>query len=85
MAGRREGGGSSAPKKKSIFRGIEPFKNKVEIDPEYADKTWKKLEDAIDEIHNLNNAYGLSFEELYRCVTADLCQLPTPPRFNGCC
>jgi len=69
MAGRGSGGASgSAPKKKSIFRGIEPFKHKVEIDPDYAAKTWKKLEDAIHEIHNLNNAYGLSFEELYRCV-----------------
>jgi hypothetical protein len=69
MAGRGSGGASgSAPKKKSIFRGIEPFKHKVEIDPDYAAKTWKKLEDAIHEIHNLNNAYGLSFEELFRCV-----------------
>jgi hypothetical protein len=32
-----------------------------------ADKTWKVLEDAIREIHN-QNASGLSFEELYRCV-----------------
>jgi hypothetical protein len=68
MAGRGSGAGGSAPKKKSIFRGIEPFKHKVEIDPDYAAKTWKKLEDAIHEIHNLNNAYGLSFEELYRCA-----------------
>jgi len=31
----------------------------------HADKTWKILEDAIDEIHH-QNASGLSFEELYR-------------------
>ena len=37
------------------------------MDPNYADKTWKVLEDAIAEIHN-QNASGLSFEELYRCV-----------------
>jgi hypothetical protein len=30
-----------------------------------AEKTWKVLEDAINEIHN-QNASGLSFEELYR-------------------
>lgn len=32
-----------------------------------ADKTWRILESAIREIHN-QNASGLSFEELYRCV-----------------
>eukprot|EP00195_Chlamydomonas_chlamydogama_P006506 CAMPEP_0202902692 /NCGR_PEP_ID=MMETSP1392-20130828/17001_1 /ASSEMBLY_ACC=CAM_ASM_000868 /TAXON_ID=225041 /ORGANISM="Chlamydomonas chlamydogama, Strain SAG 11-48b" /LENGTH=715 /DNA_ID=CAMNT_0049589497 /DNA_START=313 /DNA_END=2460 /DNA_ORIENTATION=+ len=35
------------------------------MDPNYADKTWKVLEEAIREIHN-QNASGLSFEELYR-------------------
>lgn len=35
------------------------------MDPNYAEKTWKVLEDAIHEIHN-QNASGLSFEELYR-------------------
>ncbi|MEW5303513.1 MAG: hypothetical protein WDW36_006197 [Sanguina aurantia] len=44
---------------------IEPFKHPVSMDPNYADKTWKVLEDAIQEIHN-QNASGLSFEELYR-------------------
>lgn len=53
----------SAPKKKTFK--IEPFKHKVEIDPKYADHTWKILEDAIHEIYN-HNASGLSFEELYR-------------------
>jgi len=51
-------------KKKPTFR-IEPFRHKLEMDPNYADKTWKVLEDAIHEIHN-KNASGLSFEELYR-------------------
>ncbi|KAG2450508.1 hypothetical protein HYH02_005009 [Chlamydomonas schloesseri] len=44
---------------------IEPFRHPVTVDPQYADKTWKVLEDAIREIHN-QNASGLSFEELYR-------------------
>lgn len=54
--------------KKKNFK-IEPFKHKVEMDPKYAEKTWKILEDAIHEIYN-HNASGLSFEELYRCVQA---------------
>ncbi|KAG6556425.1 hypothetical protein Mapa_002368 [Marchantia paleacea] len=53
----------SQPKKKNFK--IEPFKHKVEMDPKYAEKTWKILEDAIHEIYN-HNASGLSFEELYR-------------------
>eukprot|EP00958_Prasinococcus_capsulatus_P021841 scaffold3020_cov342-Prasinococcus_capsulatus_cf.AAC.8 len=44
---------------------IQPFKHRIEMDPNYADKTWKVLEDAIHEINN-HNASGLSFEELYR-------------------
>eukprot|EP00899_Mesostigma_viride_P019647 jgi/Mesvir1/27684/Mv07403-RA.1 len=50
--------------RKKVFK-IEPFKHRVEMDPNYADKTWKVLEDAIKEINN-HNASGLSFEELYR-------------------
>lgn len=44
---------------------LPPFKHAITMDPNYADKTWKVLEDAIHEIHN-QNASGLSFEELYR-------------------
>ncbi|XP_068642183.1 cullin-3B-like [Aristolochia californica] len=44
---------------------IEAFKHRVELDPKYAEKTWKILEHAIQEIYN-HNASGLSFEELYR-------------------
>ncbi|XP_019093326.1 PREDICTED: cullin-3B-like [Camelina sativa] len=44
---------------------IEAFKQRVVVDPKYADKTWKILEHAIHEIYN-HNASGLSFEELYR-------------------
>ncbi|CAH8257622.1 unnamed protein product [Arabidopsis lyrata] len=40
-------------------------KRNFQIDPKYADKTWKILEHAIHEIYN-HNASGLSFEELYR-------------------
>lgn len=42
-----------------------PFKHPVSMDPNYAEKTWKVLSDAIGEIHE-QNASGLSFEELYR-------------------
>jgi len=44
---------------------IKPFKHQVQMDPEYASKTWKLLEGAIKEIYR-QNASGLSFEELYR-------------------
>ncbi|CAI9780664.1 unnamed protein product [Fraxinus pennsylvanica] len=44
---------------------IEAFKHRVVVDPKYAEKTWKILEHAIQEIYN-HNASGLSFEELYR-------------------
>ncbi len=44
---------------------IKPFKHQVQMDPEYATKTWKLLKNAINEIHQ-KNASGLSFEELYR-------------------
>nr|XP_043638688.1 cullin-3A-like [Erigeron canadensis] len=50
--------------KKRNFQ-IEAFKHKVVVDPKYADKTWKILQHAINEIYN-HNASGLSFEELYR-------------------
>ncbi|KAK1308577.1 Cullin-3A [Acorus calamus] len=50
--------------KKRNFK-IEAFKHRVELDPKYAEKTWKILEHAIEEIYN-HNASGLSFEELYR-------------------
>ncbi|KAJ0988325.1 hypothetical protein J5N97_006681 [Dioscorea zingiberensis] len=53
----------SAPKKRNFK--IEAFKHRVELDPKYAEKTWKILEHAIHEIYN-HNASGLSFEELYR-------------------
>lgn len=50
--------------KKRNFK-IEAFKHRVELDPKYAERTWKVLEHAIHEIYN-HNASGLSFEELYR-------------------
>ncbi|XP_065048598.1 cullin-3B-like [Musa acuminata AAA Group] len=50
--------------KKRTFK-IEAFKHRVELDPKYAERTWKVLEHAIHEIYN-HNASGLSFEELYR-------------------
>ncbi|KVH96147.1 cullin-3A-like [Cynara cardunculus var. scolymus] len=54
----------SSNQKKRNFQ-IEAFKHKVVVDPRYADKTWRLLEHAINEIYN-HNASGLSFEELYR-------------------
>ncbi|KAH9314046.1 hypothetical protein KI387_022673 [Taxus chinensis] len=53
----------SSAKRKNIK--IEPFKHKVDMDPKYAEKTWRILEHTINEIYN-HNASGLSFEELYR-------------------
>ncbi|CAA6659765.1 unnamed protein product [Spirodela intermedia] len=53
----------NTPKKRNFK--IEAFKHRVEVDPKYAEKTWKVLEHAIHEIYN-HNASGLSFEELYR-------------------
>eukprot|EP00262_Sarcandra_glabra_P005528 TRINITY_DN1720_c0_g1_i1.p1 TRINITY_DN1720_c0_g1~~TRINITY_DN1720_c0_g1_i1.p1 ORF type:complete len:735 (+),score=139.79 TRINITY_DN1720_c0_g1_i1:318-2522(+) len=53
----------STPKKRNFKIGA--FKHRVEVDPKYAEKTWKVLEHAIHEIYN-HNASGLSFEELYR-------------------
>jgi hypothetical protein len=58
---------SGGPPRKRNFK-IEAFKNRVDLDPKYAERTWKVLEHAIHEIYN-RNASGLSFEELYRWVT----------------
>jgi cullin 3 len=44
---------------------IKPFRHQVQMDPNYAQNTWKLLKGAIHEIHK-QNASGLSFEELYR-------------------
>lgn len=56
--------GKMSTQKRRNFK-IEAFKHRVELDPKYAEKTWKVLEHAIHEIYN-HNASGLSFEELYR-------------------
>lgn len=50
--------------KKRSFK-IEAFKHRVELDPNYPERTWSVLAHAIKEIYN-HNASGLSFEELYR-------------------
>lgn len=44
---------------------IKPFRHQVQMDPHYAEQTWKLLKHAIHEIHK-KNASVLSFEELYR-------------------
>ncbi|EES14624.1 hypothetical protein BDA96_07G059000 [Sorghum bicolor] len=56
-------GGGGGQKKRGTR--IEPFRHRVETDPKFFDKSWRKLHDAIREIYN-HNASGLSFEELYR-------------------
>ncbi|THU69709.1 hypothetical protein C4D60_Mb08t17240 [Musa balbisiana] len=58
----------SAQKKRNFK--IEAFKHRVELDPNYAERTWRVLEHAIHEIYN-HNASGLSFEELYRIFYSD--------------
>ena len=68
------GGG---PPRKRNFK-IEAFKHRVELDPKYAERTWKVLEHAIHEIYN-HNASGLSFEELYRSGLQPSLPRPTYP------
>ncbi|KAL1804339.1 hypothetical protein ACET3Z_032986 [Daucus carota] len=43
----------------------QKFKRRKVVDAKYAEKIWKKLEHAINEIYNYN-AFRLSYEELYR-------------------
>jgi len=53
----------SKPKAKIKVR--KPLSHQVQVDPNYAAKTWKLLRTSIEHIHR-KNASGLSFEELYR-------------------
>ena len=55
----------SAPKRK--FQ-IGPLKRQNMMDPNYAHKAWKILEEGIHKIYN-RNISELSFEELYRSVS----------------
>lgn len=73
--------GEMSNQKKRNFQ-IEAFKHRVVMDPKYADKTWKILEDAIHEIYN-HNASGLSFEELYRLIHFSLFSLHVYDSFYG--
>jgi cullin 3 len=68
-------GGGGGQKKRGTR--IEPFRHRVETDPKFFDKSWRKLHDAIREIYN-HNASGLSFEELYRLTLF----LVAPPLFR---
>jgi cullin 3 len=66
---------------------IEPFRHRVETDPKFFDKSWRKLHDAIREIYN-HNASGLSFEELYRLTlraASHTPEFPFPPVFCRIC
>jgi hypothetical protein len=56
------GGGGGAKPKIKVRR---PYSHQVQVDPQYAAKTWKLLKSSIEHIHK-KNASGLSFEELYR-------------------
>ena len=73
------GSGGGGGQKKRGTR-IEPFRHRVETDPKFFDKSWRKLHDAIREIYN-HNASGLSFEELYRLT---LRAHHSFPRIFGC-
>ena len=53
--------------KKGVTFKVEPLKQKVAVDPDYAEKAWAVLEDAINRI-NQRETSQLSFEELYRCA-----------------
>ena len=52
--------------KKERF-SIEPFRHRVDLEADYKEKTWKKLDHAMFAIFN-HNPSKLSFEELYRCA-----------------
>lgn len=47
------------------FRPSAAFRHPLKLDPEYPEKTWQLLENAIQEI-NADRSSGLSFEELHR-------------------
>ncbi|AQK41255.1 cullin-3A isoform X1 [Zea mays] len=55
------GGGGQKRRNSKII----PYEYRVESDPKFFDKSWRKLHDAIREIYN-HNSMSLSFEELYR-------------------
>ena len=50
--------------KKERYR-IEPFRHRVDLEPDYKEKTWELLESAMVAIFD-HNPSKLSFEELYR-------------------
>ena len=50
---------------------IKPFRQAVQMEPQYAENIWGLLQNAIREIHK-KNASGLSFEELYRYANISL-------------
>ena len=50
--------------KKERYR-IEPFRHRVDLEPDYKEKTWTLLENSMVAIFN-HNPSKLSFEELYR-------------------
>jgi cullin 3 len=71
-------GGGGGQKKRNTK--IEPYRHRVETDPKFFDKSWRKLHDAIREIYN-HNASGLSFEELYRLTLRARARAPSPEFF----
>ena len=76
--------GTMAAKKSPKFQ-IQPFRDSVKVDPQFAETTWSILKNAIGEIH-LRNQGKLSFEELYRFIPFRRCPLMCPfgARFKGC-
>jgi cullin 3 len=61
---------------------IEPFRHPLKLDPEYPEKTWRLLENAIHEINN-DNSSGLSFEELHRNAYNMVVNKYGPRLYNG--
>jgi cullin 3 len=61
---------------------IEPFRHPLKLDPDYPEKTWKLLENAIHEINN-DNSSGLSFEELHRNAYNMVVNKYGPRLYNG--
>jgi hypothetical protein len=70
MSATNNSGGNNNNNKKPKVRVKRPYLHQMQVDPQYAEKTWKLLRSSIDHIHK-KNASGLSFEELYRyvCIT----------------
>ena len=64
--------------KKERYR-IEPFRHRVDLEPDYKEKTWELLESAMVAIFD-HNPSKLSFEELYRSCLLYTSPSPRDPK-----